>query len=94
MGMIQMATDVDDHRQYTLGLLDITVRRNAFGAQVHSFEDEVSLPGLDNPVTGVFIRAPVVSRLGEGVSEFRDLRRRHRRRQVRQPAEEPRSTRS
>ncbi|MHB8636345.1 MAG: pyridoxal 5'-phosphate synthase glutaminase subunit PdxT [Fimbriimonadaceae bacterium] len=70
MGMILMAAEVDGPGQYTLGLLDITVRRNAFGAQVHSFEDEVSLPGIDQPVTAVFIRAPVITRLGSGVSEF------------------------
>jgi pyridoxal 5'-phosphate synthase pdxT subunit len=68
MGMIIMASDVENGRtQDTLGLLDITVRRNAFGTQVHSFEDSVRVQGLAEPVTGVFIRAPIVSRLGEGV---------------------------
>lgn len=67
MGMIMMAHEVDGRSQYTLDLLDITVQRNAFGAQVHSFEDEVRIEGLDEPVTGVFIRAPIVTRLGEGV---------------------------
>ncbi|HLK14282.1 MAG TPA: pyridoxal 5'-phosphate synthase glutaminase subunit PdxT [Fimbriimonadaceae bacterium] len=70
MGMILMATDVEGPPQYTLGLLDITVRRNAFGAQVHSFEDEVAVSELGGPVTGVFIRAPIVTRLGTGVSPF------------------------
>ena len=64
MGMIMLAAEIEDRKQYSLGLLDITVRRNAFGAQVHSFEDEVSLEGLDKPVTGVFIRAPIVTRIG------------------------------
>jgi 5'-phosphate synthase pdxT subunit len=67
MGMILMAHDVSGREQYTLDLLDITVERNAFGAQVHSFEDEVEIAGLEQPVCGVFIRAPVVSRYGEGV---------------------------
>jgi len=67
MGMILMATDVEAHEQYRLGLLDITVERNAFGTQVHSFEDEVSMQGLDQPVMGVFIRAPVATKLGKGV---------------------------
>lgn len=67
MGMILMAKDVEDRKQYTLDLLDITVQRNAFGAQVHSFEDEVKLTGLKEPVVGVFIRAPIVTRLGKGV---------------------------
>jgi 5'-phosphate synthase pdxT subunit len=67
MGMILMAKDIEDRKQYTLDLLDITVQRNAFGAQVHSFEDEVKLTGMKEPVVGVFIRAPIVTRLGKGV---------------------------
>lgn len=70
MGMILMAHQVEDRSQYTLDLLDITIRRNAFGAQVHSFEDEVSVVGMEEPVTGVFIRAPVVTRLGPGVQSL------------------------
>ena len=73
MGMIMLATDIEDREQYTLGLLDVTVRRNAFGAQVHSFEDEVTIRGLQEPVTGVFIRAPIVTRVGpstEVLSEY------------------------
>lgn len=67
MGMILMAKGVEGSQQYHLGLLDITVRRNAFGAQVHSFEDRVEVEGLDEPVTGVFIRAPVVTQFGPAV---------------------------
>ena len=68
MGMILLARGVEGRpEQYTLGLLDADVRRNAFGAQVHSFETAVPVRGLDEPVTAVFIRAPVVTRLGEGV---------------------------
>lgn len=68
MGMILMAADVSGRPdQYSLGLLDITVERNAFGAQVHSFEDSIDVEGLSEGVTGVFIRAPVVTRLGDGV---------------------------
>jgi pyridoxal 5'-phosphate synthase pdxT subunit len=64
MGMILMASEVEGRSgQYSLGLLDVTVRRNAFGAQVHSFEDSVAVEGLDEPVTGVFIRAPIVTAL-------------------------------
>ena len=50
MGMIMLASDIEDRQQYSLGLLDITVRRNAFGAQIHSFEDEVTVKGLSEPV--------------------------------------------
>jgi pyridoxal 5'-phosphate synthase pdxT subunit len=70
MGMIMMAREVDGRHQYTLDLLDITIQRNAFGAQVHSFEDEVKVVGLAEPVTGVFIRAPIVTRLGKGVDSL------------------------
>ena len=67
MGMIMLAAEVEGRDQYALKVLDITVRRNAFGAQVHSFEDEVVVKGLDEPVLGVFIRAPIVTRIGPGV---------------------------
>ena len=71
MGMILMATEIEGRpEQYSLGLLDVTVKRNAFGAQVHSFEDAVPMEGLDEPVLGVFIRAPILTRLGEGVEEL------------------------
>jgi pyridoxal 5'-phosphate synthase pdxT subunit len=60
MGMILMSRGVLGRQQYTLGLLDVAVERNAFGAQIHSFEDSVRLKGLEEPVLGVFIRAPVV----------------------------------
>ncbi len=71
MGMILMANEVVGRPdQYTLRLLDVDVERNAFGTQVHSFEDAVPMTLLEEPVTGVFIRAPVVSRLGEGVEEL------------------------
>jgi 5'-phosphate synthase pdxT subunit len=73
MGMILLASEVEDRDQYRLSLLDITVRRNAFGAQVHSFETELDMAGADGPVTGVFIRAPIVTRVGpdvQVVSEF------------------------
>ncbi|MCW2868229.1 MAG: pdxT, partial [Marmoricola sp.] len=53
--------------QVTLGGLDVTVRRNAFGRQVDSFEGEVQVAGLDDPVHGVFIRAPWVESVGPGV---------------------------
>ncbi|HVT13908.1 MAG TPA: pyridoxal 5'-phosphate synthase glutaminase subunit PdxT [Fimbriimonadaceae bacterium] len=70
MGMILMAHEIEGRDQYALDLLDVTIRRNAFGAQVHSFEDEVRIEGLAKPVTGVFIRAPIVSRLGPGVEKL------------------------
>ena len=54
--------------QQTFGGLDITVRRNAFGRQVSSFEADVELAGIaGGPVHAVFIRAPWVERVGDGV---------------------------
>ncbi|HEX4428850.1 MAG TPA: pyridoxal 5'-phosphate synthase glutaminase subunit PdxT [Frankiaceae bacterium] len=69
-GMILLATQILDGRddQPLLGGLDITVRRNAFGRQVDSFETEVEVDGVPGgPVHAVFIRAPVVERTGENV---------------------------
>ncbi|HEX5090462.1 MAG TPA: pyridoxal 5'-phosphate synthase glutaminase subunit PdxT [Nocardioides sp.] len=68
-GMILLADRVLDgiEGQETLGGLDITVRRNAFGRQVDSFEEDIHLAGLDEPVHAVFIRAPWVESAGEDV---------------------------
>ncbi|WP_205473467.1 pyridoxal 5'-phosphate synthase glutaminase subunit PdxT [Nocardioides sp. SYSU D00038] len=68
-GMILLADRIVDGAagQETLGGLDITVRRNAFGRQVDSFEGPVAVRGLDEPVHGVFIRAPWVEQVGAGV---------------------------
>lgn len=59
-GMIMLADRIEDgmHDQETLGGLDVTVRRNAFGRQVDSFEGDLDFAGLDEPVHAVFIRAP------------------------------------
>ncbi len=69
-GMILMAKDVVDgvEGQPLLGLMDVTVRRNAFGRQVDSFETDLEVPALGNePFPAVFIRAPLIERVGEGV---------------------------
>ena len=68
-GMILLADRVLDGRpdQQTFGGLDVTVRRNAFGRQVDSFEEDISFTGVDGRVRAVFIRAPWVEELGEGV---------------------------
>ncbi len=68
MGMIVAATDVADLDQETLGLLDITVRRNAFGRQLASAEVALDIPALGPaPFPAIFIRAPWVERAGPGV---------------------------
>ena len=66
-GMILLATEIEDGRadQTSLKALDITVRRNAYGRQVDSFESDLDVEGLDSPFRAVFIRAPRVTRTGE-----------------------------
>jgi 5'-phosphate synthase pdxT subunit len=59
-GMILLSKAATDLSQPTLGLIDITVRRNAFGRQVDSFEADLPFEGLPNPVHAVFIRAPLI----------------------------------
>jgi 5'-phosphate synthase pdxT subunit len=56
-----------------LGLVDLTVRRNAFGRQVASFETDLSVAGLDQPVRAVFIRAPWVEEIGPGVEVLAEV---------------------
>jgi pyridoxal 5'-phosphate synthase pdxT subunit len=61
-GMIFMAREVEGPPQDLLGVLDVRVRRNAFGRQLASFEAEVDVKGVDGgPVSGAFIRAPWVA---------------------------------
>lgn len=73
-GMIILARDIADGDEPVLPLLDATVRRNAFGRQLDSFEGEVSVPVLgDQPVHGVFIRAPIIERVGPGVDVLATL---------------------
>jgi 5'-phosphate synthase pdxT subunit len=68
-GMILLAERIVDGiaGQETFGGLDVTVRRNAFGRQVDSFEGDIAFEGLDGPVHAVFIRAPWVERVGPDV---------------------------
>jgi 5'-phosphate synthase pdxT subunit len=71
MGMIMLAKEIEGRpNQFSLGFLDITVRRNAFGAQVHSFEDTLTVEGIPEPVTAVFIRAPIVTQCGPNVQSI------------------------
>ncbi len=79
-GMIMLADRLADGvaGQQTYGGIDMTVRRNAFGRQVDSFESDITLSGLDQgsgpgqdtdrPLRAVFIRAPWVEQIGEGVA--------------------------
>ncbi len=68
-GMILLASEVlggrPDQRCY--GAIDVSVRRNAFGRQLESFEADLAVRGLDEPMHAVFIRAPVVEQAGPSV---------------------------
>jgi 5'-phosphate synthase pdxT subunit len=68
-GMILCATDVLDGRpdQRGFDLIDITVRRNGYGRQLDSFEADLAVTGLDEPFHAIFIRAPLVERIGTDV---------------------------
>jgi pyridoxal 5'-phosphate synthase pdxT subunit len=67
-GMIVLAREIAGGEPPILPLLDVTVERNAFGRQLDSFETELAVPVLgDQPVHGVFIRAPVIERTGPDV---------------------------
>ena len=71
-GMILLASEILDagvpgRAALPLGGIDMTVRRNAFGRQVDSFEEDLTFTGIDGPVHAVFIRAPWVERVGPEV---------------------------
>lgn len=71
-GMIMLASEILDagaggREALPLRGIDMTVRRNAFGRQVDSFEGDLPFAGLVDPVRAVFIRAPWVERVGDGV---------------------------
>ena len=73
-GMIFLAREVEGPPQDLLGVLDVRVRRNAFGRQVASFEAEVDVKGVDGgPVAGAFIRAPWVADAGPGVEVLAEV---------------------
>jgi 5'-phosphate synthase pdxT subunit len=75
-GMIFLAGATTEARsQVQLGVLDVVVRRNAFGRQVESFEANVSVRGLEgDPVRAVFIRAPWIEKVGEDVEVLAEVR--------------------
>jgi len=67
-GAIFIARDVPGHAHPLAELMDITVRRNAFGRQLDSFEADLDVPALgDDPFHAVFIRAPQIESVGDGV---------------------------
>ena len=74
-GLIMLAKDILDSAsgQASFGGLDVSVRRNAFGHQVDSFETDLAFAGVDGLVHAAFIRAPIVERIGEGVEVLASL---------------------
>lgn len=67
-GMIMMAQEITENDPIPLKLMDIGVRRNAFGRQIDSFEQDLAVCGLDSQLYhAIFIRAPVIIRVGPGV---------------------------
>jgi 5'-phosphate synthase pdxT subunit len=77
-GMILLATNINDagvpgREAVPLGAIDMTVRRNAFGRQVDSFEGDFAFKGLDEPIHAVFIRAPWVEGVGPDVEVLAEV---------------------
>ncbi len=72
-GMISLANEVLDSAagQKSLGVMDISVRRNAFGSQLDSFEDQIDFDGAK--INVAFIRAPIVEKVGKGVQVLASL---------------------
>lgn len=67
-GLILLSKKIEqNYEQPLLEVLDIVIKRNAFGSQKESMEIDLEVKGLDKPFRGVFIRAPVVSKVGNGV---------------------------
>ena len=69
-GMILCSSEILDGRpdQHCLAAIDIVSRRNGYGRQIDSFEADLDVDGLDEPFHGVFIRAPIVDSVGDGVA--------------------------
>ena len=72
-GAIVLAREVTNPVQRSLGLIDVTVERNAYGRQVDSFVGEVDAPQLGGTLPAVFIRAPRIRRVGPGVEVLATL---------------------
>jgi 5'-phosphate synthase pdxT subunit len=73
-GLILMAREIEDGNVPRLAVLDVRVRRNAFGRQVDSFEADLEVPTLGQPaLRGVFIRAPQILAMGRGVEVLAEL---------------------
>lgn len=72
-GMIFLAAGTTGPDQMQAGVLDVVVERNAFGRQADSFEAEIDVKGFDSPFHAVFIRAPWIAEVGEGVEVLAEV---------------------
>ncbi len=74
-GMVLVAQNIFDgiKEQPRLGLMDITVQRNAFGRQKESFETDLDFKSFNSPLTAVFIRAPIIEKAGPAVETLAEL---------------------
>ncbi len=66
-GLIVLAERIEGQEEAHLALMNMTVCRNAFGRQKESFETDLDIQGVPEPVRAVFIRAPLIDSVGEGV---------------------------
>lgn len=66
-GLIVLAERIEGQEESHLQLMDMTVARNAFGRQRESFETDLEVKGIDEPIRAVFIRAPLIKSVGESV---------------------------
>ena len=73
-GMIMLASEITEEDPVPLAVMDVGVQRNAFGRQVDSFEQDLTIRGLgDDPYHAIFIRAPVIMRVGQEVDVLSSL---------------------
>lgn len=73
-GAIMLADDVPALDREPLGVMDMTVQRNAFGTQIQSFEADLDITGIEgDPFRAIFIRAPVIERIGDSVEAIARL---------------------
>ncbi len=73
-GMILLSREITDGDEPVFPLLDVSVKRNAFGRQLDSFETDLAVPALGaEPFHAIFIRAPIVERTGDGVATLAEL---------------------
>jgi len=73
-GMILLAKRIKNYEQFSLGVLDISVIRNAFGRQIDSMEIDLQVKGLKTPFHAIFIRAPIAVELGKDVEALASIK--------------------